>query len=189
MVIVASVPAGLVGVGIKALGLDGVLENIFVVAMMLIVTAGLMFGIDRLPRGRLTEKDAPLVKTSLLVGGLQALAILPGLSRSGSTIFGGVVGGLKKDFAVRFAFILSIPAILGAGLIEGLHVVGDGNIVINPVNWLVGFVAATICGVISIKFVKLLIRNDRFYVFGIYCLLAAVFALLVGLGAIPSVGW
>lgn len=183
MVIIATIPAVLAGVLIKLLNLDSILENIFVVAAMLIVTSVFMFCVDRLDKGKYTEADAPL-KTPLIAGVLQAVAVLPGLSRSGSTIFGGLLGGLKKEFAIRFAFILSIPAILGAGLVEGIHVVKEGNLGINPVNWVIGFAAAAICGIISIKFVKLLIKNNKFYIFGAYCLLASAFAFLAGFGVI-----
>ena len=183
MVIIATIPAVLVGLLIKKLNLDSILENIFIVAFMLIVTAILMFFVDRLDKGKYTEKNSPY-KSPLLVGIIQAVAILPGLSRSGSTIFGGLLGGFKKEFAVRFAFILSIPAILGASLMELLGVIKDGNLGMNPVNLFFGFAAAMLCGIISIKFIKVLIKNNKFYIFGIYCLFASAFAFLTGFGVI-----
>jgi len=182
MVVIATIPAVLAGALIKLLDLDSVLENIFVVAAMLLLTAAFMFAVDRL-KGMYTEKDAPY-RVSLLVGCMQAVAILPGLSRSGSTIFGGVLGGFKKEFAVKFAFILSIPAILGAALLEGLDVVKSGALEINLINWLIGFVAAAVCGVLAINFIRLLIKNNKFWVFGIYCLIASGFAFLTGFGVL-----
>jgi len=181
MVIIATIPAVLVGVLIKALKLDSILENTFVVASMLIITSVFMFCVDRLNKGKYTEADAP-PKTPWIVGALQAVAILPGLSRSGSTIFGGLLGGLQKEFAVRFAFILSIPAILGAGLMELAGVIKSGALGIEPVSLLIGFISAAICGILSIKVIKLLIKSNKFYIFGVYCLLASVFAFLVGFG-------
>ena len=182
MVIIATIPAVLAGMLIKLLDLDSVLENIFVVGAMLLLTAAFMFLVDRL-KGVYTEKDAPY-RVSLLTGCLQAVAILPGLSRSGSTIFGGVLGGFRKEFAVKFAFILSIPAILGAALLEGIDVIRSGALEINALNWLIGFAAAAVCGVLAIKFIKVLIKNNKFYVFGIYCLLGSVLAFLTGFGVI-----
>jgi len=184
MVVIATIPAVLAGFLIKLLHLDSVLENIFVVGAMLIVTAAFMFVIDRL-KGTYTEKDAPY-RISFLTGCLQAVAILPGLSRSGSTIFGGVLGGFKKEFAVKFAFILSIPAILGAALLEGLDVLKAGALAIDPANWLIGFAAAAVCGVLAIQFIKLLIKNNKFWVFGIYCLLASAAAFMVALNVIHA---
>jgi undecaprenyl-diphosphatase len=182
MVIIGTIPAVAAGLLIKLLDLDSLLENIFVVAAMLLVTAAFLFVIDR-RKGVYTEKDAPY-RAALLTGCLQAAAILPGLSRSGSTIFGGVLGGLKKEFAVKFAFILSIPAILGAALLEGLDVIKTGGVEIDFLNWATGFVAAAICGVLAIQFIKLLIKRKKFWVFGVYCLLTSVFAFLVGFGVV-----
>ncbi|MDR2687399.1 MAG: undecaprenyl-diphosphate phosphatase, partial [Oscillospiraceae bacterium] len=182
MVVIATIPAVLAGALVKLLGLDSVLENIFVVAAMLLLTAAFMFLVDRL-KGAYTEKDAPF-RVSLLVGCLQAVAILPGLSRSGSTIFGGVLGGFRKEFAVKFAFLLSIPAILGAALLEGVDAVKAGGLDIDPLNWLLGFAAAAVCGVLAIQFIRLLVRNNKFWVFGVYCVAASVFAFLVGFGVV-----
>ncbi len=183
MVIIATIPAVLAGVAIKMFDLDHMLDNIFIVAVMLIVTAVLMFSVDRFKKGRYTEADAPL-KSALIVGLLQAAAILPGLTRSGSTIFGGLVGGFRKGFAVKFAFILSIPAILGSALVELKDVFDAGGVGVEIGSWLVGFVAAFICGVASIIFIRVLIKSNKFYVFGIYCLCASAFAFLVGAGVI-----
>ncbi|MCL2106994.1 MAG: undecaprenyl-diphosphate phosphatase [Oscillospiraceae bacterium] len=183
MVIAATIPAVLAGALVKLLDLDSILENIFVVAVMLIVTAAFMFLIDRLNKGEYTEKDMPF-QSALLVGCLQAAAILPGLSRSGSTIFGGILGGLKKEFAVRFAFILSMPAILGAGLVEGLQAVKEGGFPAKPLNLLIGFAGATLCGILAISLIRLLMKNNRFYLFGIYCLCVCGVAFLVGFGVI-----
>jgi len=181
MVIIGTIPAVIAGVGIKALDLDAMLENIYVVAVMLIVTAVFMFLVDRIKDGKLTAADAPL-GTALLVGLLQGAAILPGLSRSGSTIFGGVLGGLKKDFAVRFAFILSIPAILGSALVEMRGAMKAGDAGLDPGAMAAGFIAAFVCGLVAIKLIKVLIKSRKFYVFGIYCLGASTFAFLVAAG-------
>ena len=184
LVIIGTIPAILAGGGIKVLGLDYMLGNIFLVAVMLIVTAVFMFLVDRIDGGRLTRKNTPLSK-ALGIGIFQAIAILPGLSRSGSTIFAGALLGLKKEFAVRFAFILSIPAILGSALVELRGVAGAG-ITVSPLNWILGFVAAFICGFFSIVFIRVLIKSKKFYIFGIYCLAASAFAFLVGFGVIHA---
>ena len=183
MVIIATIPAAIAGVGVKALGLDALLENIFVVAIMLIVTAVFMFLIDRLSTGKLTIGNAPYSK-GLIVGLLQAVAILPGLSRSGSTIFGGVLGGLRKEYAVRFAFILSIPTILGAVVVELGGAMKAGGMGIPGGDLVIGFFAALICGIVAIRVIRLLMNSNKFYIFGIYCLCASAFAFLVGFGVI-----
>jgi len=183
MVIIGSIPVAIAGMTLTLLNLDTVLENIFVAAAFLIVTAVLMFIVDKIGGGNYTEKDAPL-KTAWIVGISQAIAIFPGLSRSGSTIFGGLMGGLSKEFAVRYSFILSIPTILGAGLVSLFSVPGSGDLTIDPLKWTIGFVVATVCGIFAIKFIKVLIKSKKFYIFGIYCLLASAFAFLIGFGVI-----
>ena len=185
MVIIATIPAVLAGGGIKILDFDYMLENIKLVAVMLIVTAVFMFLVDKFDAGKLTRKDTPFSK-ALGIGIFQAIAILPGLSRSGSTIFAGTLFGLRKEFAVKFAFILSIPAILGSAIVEMRDVMKAGDIAASPANWIAGFIAAFICGFFSILFIRVLIKSKKFYIFGIYCLCAAVFAFLVGFGVIHA---
>ena len=184
MVIIGTIPAVFVGAGYKLLGMDSVLDNIFVVAVMLIFTAVLMFTIDRFKEGKYSIENAPL-NSALTVGLMQAVAILPGLSRSGSTIFGGRFSGLKKDFAIKYSFILSIPAILGAEILILIGVARSGEpLDINVFSWVIGFIAAAIFGIIAIRLIRLLIIHDKFYIFGIYCLFASAFAFLVGFGII-----
>ena len=185
MVIIATIPAVIVGGAFKLLDLDRMLENIFVVAVMLIATAVLMFFVDRAKEGKLTAANAPL-GTALFIGIFQAIAILPGLSRSGSTIFAGVSGGFRKEFAVRFAFILSIPAILGACILELKDALEAGGAGTAPGNLAAGFIGALIFGILSIRVIRTLIKSKKFFIFGIYCLCASAFAFLVGFGVIHT---
>jgi len=97
-----------------------------------------------------------------------------------------VLGGLKKEFAVRFAFILSIPAILAAAVVELYGMVKAGESVTSAGNLAIGFIAAFICGILAIKVIKVLITSKRFYVFGFYCIGASVFAFLVAFGVIGA---
>jgi undecaprenyl-diphosphatase len=180
MVLIGTIPAVVIGASVKLLSLDHMLENIFVVAAMLMVTSALMFCIDRISNGKRTEADAPF-RCALLVGSIQAVAILPGLSRSGSTIFGGVLSGFNKEFAVKYSFILSIPAILGAGVMELSGALRIGEFNVDPINWAIGFVSATLCGIIAIRLIKVLIKSKKFYIFGIYCFLVSIFAFVVGI--------
>jgi len=185
LVIIATIPAVIAGGGIKILDLDYVLENIFVVAVMLIVTAVFMFLVDRIDVGKLTRKNTPYSK-ALGIGLFQAAAILPGLSRSGTTIFAGTLLGLRKEFAVKFAFILSIPAIAGSAILEIRELTNSASAAANPASWIIGFIAAFVCGFFAILFVRVLIKSKKFYIFGIYCLAASVFAFLVGFGVIHA---
>ena len=182
---IASIPAVLAGLGVKLLGLDAYLENPYIVAVCFLITATLMFFLDRLPRGIHKENNAPLA-SAWIVGIMQAAAILPGLSRSGCTIFGGYLGRLEKEFAIRFAFVLSVPVILGATLLETVSFLSGRSVAIiwdlqQGAIMAGGFLTAFVTGMLSIRLIRLLLRQNRFYVFGYYCLLAAVVALYAGI--------
>ena len=181
LVIIGTIPAVVAGVLIKKYAIESMLENIYVVAVMFLITAILMFNVDSIKEGNLTLMNAPLW-AAVPVGLFQAVALLPGLSRSGSTIFGGVAVGFRKEFAVRFAFILSIPAVLGATIVEirDLPVGVSGGFGSGAL--FLGFIAAFFCGVGAIKFIRLLIRSRKFWIFGVYCLLASLAAFLTGVG-------
>jgi len=185
MVIIATIPAILAGGAVKVLELDAMLENIFIVAVMLIVTAVFMFLVDWIGKGRKATVNV-VYNRALFVGIIQAIAILPGLSRSGSTIFAGVLSGFGKEFAVRFAFILSIPAILGASIVELHGAMKTGEMGAEPLGLALGFAAALLCGMLAIRIIRFLIRNNKFFVFGIYCLCASAFAFMVGFGVIHA---
>ncbi|OGW81331.1 MAG: undecaprenyl-diphosphatase UppP [Omnitrophica bacterium GWA2_52_8] len=108
------------------------------------------------------------------IGTLQGLAIIPGISRSGSTILAGMFMGLEKDAAARYSFLLAIPAIVGAGLLkmkDGIDLFHENTSVM-----LIGFFASAVAGYFTIACLMSLIRRSRFYVFGYYLLTIAVIA-------------
>ncbi len=116
------------------------------------------------------------LRSSLLIGLAQAAAILPGISRSGSTIATGMLSGVDKEEAAKFSFLLSIPAIAGALTLEILRY-GLSSAATTP-N-LVGFLTSFIVGVLSIKFLLEVIRRGRFHLFSIYCFGIGLLALTV----------
>lgn len=183
MLIIATLPAGAAGVLLKVTGLGEILENIFVASAMLLVTAVLMFLTDGVSVGAYTKKNAPL-KTPLFVGLAQAAAVLPGLSRSGATIFAGLKCGLTREAAVNFAFLLSVPVVLGAFLLEITTDSAPGALSLNPAPFAAGFAAAFACGVFSVKAIKTLLNGRKFYVFGVYCVISSIIGFLAGFGVI-----
>lgn len=126
-------------------------------------------------RVRNTKKTAGdmTVKDAVVIGLFQCAALFPGVSRSGSTISGGLFRGLEKETAVRYSFVLGIPAILGGCLAE-LKDVLTGTIEVNLGAAAIGFVTAAIVGVLAIKLVQWLIRSDNFIVFSVYTLLVSI---------------
>jgi len=141
------------------------------VAAMLIVTGFLTFATDRKkntgrPYGQIRARDA------LTIGLFQAFAIIPGISRSGSTIFAGVFSGMERTWAASYSFIASIPAILGAAALEWGSQTGS----IEPEH-LIGAVTSCIVGLISLKFLVWTLRKHNFFIFSVYCWIAGTLYL------------
>ena len=151
------------------------------VAVMLLVTGCILFFSDRLARGTKTARTAT-VKDALLVGLAQAFATIPGISRSGSTISAGMLLGFDRKFAVRYSFLLSLPAVLGATLVKVLKAVGGEGI--DPAllpKYLVGMVVAGVVGYFSIRLVQLLADKGKFGKFAYYCWIAGAAALVAAI--------
>lgn len=135
----------------------------------LLVTGLLLFASDRFSRGQKTERTMT-VADALLVGCAQALAVVPGLSRSGTTITAGVARGLDRPFAVRFSFLMSLPAVLGATLLEVMDVVKDGAATeLSGLQLGLGMVVAAVSGYFAISFIKKLADKGKFGGFAYYC--------------------
>ena len=143
-------------------------SNLFV-GLALLATGIILFFSDRMARGHKTARTAT-VADALLVGCAQAVAVIPGLSRSGSTIAAGMALGFDRNFAVRFSFLLSMPAVLGATLLKVIDVAQEGTVdpAVLPI-YLVGMVVAGVVGYFSIQLVKLLAQKDKFGKFAYYC--------------------
>lgn len=146
----------------------------------LLVTGLLLFASDRFARCQKTERTMTAAD-ALLIGCGQALAVVPGLSRSGTTITAGVARGLDRPFAVRYSFLLSLPAVLGATLLEVLDVAKEGVDTALIPQYLVGMVVAAISGYFAIGLVKLLADKGRFGAFAYYCWAAGILAILATL--------
>lgn len=171
LLLVGCIPAGLMGVL-----LDDVFERLFsslaAVACALIVTGLLLYVSDRFNgKGRIESMSFP---QALAIGCFQGLAITPGLSRSGSTIFGALLCGLERSEAARFSFLLSIPVILGAALLEGVDVIKSGVPV--SFSYFLGALVAAVSGYIAIRiFIRLLEhRNMRYFSYYVWALAAVV---------------
>ena len=149
--------------------IEGAMGSAAFVSVALILTGFILFFSDRMARGRKTARTAT-VTDALLVGCAQALGTLPGISRSGTTISAGLLRGFDRTFAVRFSFLMSLPAVLGANILTLKDVVEAGAIQPDmlPV-YLVGTVVAAVVGYIAIRLVNLLARQGNFGAFAYYC--------------------
>ena len=170
-VILATIPVALVGVLFED-AVDSLFAgSLYVPAFFLFVTGTILYLSQRMTSGEINFHNVG-AKESLFMGLGQACAILPGLSRSGTTIAAGLVIGLDKEFAAKFSFILSIPAILGAFLLQ-LKDIGsamDANFL--PV--ILGFIAAFIAGYAAIKWMLELIQKRSLDIFAYYCWIVGI---------------
>lgn len=148
------------------------------VACALIVTGFILFWSDRMAKGSKTIRTMT-VWDAVLVGLAQALATIPGLSRSGCTISAGMLRGFDRKFAVRYSFLLSLPAVLGATLLKVFKVAtGEGIDTVLLPKYLIGMVVAGVVGYFSIRLVQLLADKGKFGKFAYYCWIAGLAALI-----------
>lgn len=157
---------------------EGLGDNLYFVAGALVLTGVLLFASDRVRKGRKTEKNATLVDV-LLVGVGQAIATCPGISRSGTTITAGCFVGFERKFAVRFSFLLSIPAILGANILSLKDAVEAGIIWADVPVYLVGVAVAAVVGYLCIRLLRMIADKGRFGWFAYYCWAAGALTLVL----------
>ena len=176
-VVLGTVPGVLVGVF-----LEDTFESLFAspraVGGFLLLTALLLILAEVLGRRR-RELTSMTWLDSLLIGIGQAAAITPGLSRSGTTMSVGMFRGLTRDAAARFSFILSVPIITGAGLMQLITLAGDDNIPVRTPELIVGFIAAGICGYAAIRLFLAYLRKRPLYPFAVYCVIVGVLSLVL----------
>ena len=176
LIIVGTLPL-LIVLPIKDL-VEGLADNMYFVAAALLVTGCLLFASDRARKGRKTEKSATMVAV-LLVGVAQAIATCPGISRSGTTITAGCFRGFDRKFAVRFSFLLSIPAILGANILSLKDAVEAGIIWADVPVYLVGVVVSAVVGYACIRLLKMIADRGKFGAFAYYCWAVGVLTLIL----------
>ena len=166
---------------VEALGANPVF-----VSLMLLLTGCILFLSDRYGGGRKNGRTAT-VKDVLLVGLAQGMATIPGLSRSGTTISAGMALGFDRNFAVRYSFLLSLPAVFGATLLKVVKVVKAGTFDTELLPmYLAGMVVAGVVGYLSISLVKLLASKGKFGAFAYYCWVVGIAALVASFLYIPG---
>lgn len=178
LLIIASLP--LFGVLPLRKTVRGLTDNMLFVGLALIVTGFLLFACDLVRKGRKTASNAGVLDV-IVVGIGQLISTLPGISRSGMTISTGCFVGFEREFAVRFSFLLSIPAVLAANvlsLVEALEVGVDASQI--PV-YLVGVVTAAVVGYLCIRLLKFIAEKGRFGVFAYYCWAVGLFTLVMNI--------
>ena len=180
-IVVSMIPVGIVGVFFKDYVEEVFGSGLAIVGAMLLLTAVLLtFSYYAKPR----QKEKISLRDAFIIGLAQACAVMPGLSRSGSTIAAGLLLGNKKETLAQFSFLMVIPPILGEALLDvvkGLN--GEeafGGIDALPLT--VGFLAAFVSGCLACKWMINIVKKGKLIYFGIYCAIAGVLTLIYGLG-------
>ncbi len=177
LILLASFPAAILGLLIKSV-VEQAFSSPFAVSGFLMGTAILLVISERLSKRDRSMDDLGWFD-ALWIGAFQALALFPGISRSGSTIAGGLLRGITREQAARFSFLLAVPTMLGAGLIALLDLRQAPDAANQLGALFVGFLAAAVVGFFAIHWLLSFLRQRRLYVFAIYCALASLGSLLI----------
>lgn len=171
LIIIASIPAGLAGLFLNQF-IEELFSSVKLVGFALVVTSLVLFSTKKI-----TKKLSKLnFKNSFVIGLAQSMAIIPGISRSGSTIVAGLHQGLTPQEAFNFSFLISLPAIIGAQLLQlnKLSTLSSSDI---P-TLAIGFATAFISGLIALKLLKRFVVSGKLHLFAYYCLTLAIITLI-----------
>lgn len=152
-------------------------DTLLIPGICLCITSVILFIADRIKPGSKSMADATY-KNSFFIGLAQGIATLPGISRSGSTVTAGLACGFERDFAVKYSFIMSIPAILGACILEIPDMIGASLSTAQVANYIVGMAVAAVVGYACIKVMLMTVRKNKFKWFSLYCLIAGVASVI-----------
>lgn len=178
LVIIGTLPTALIGLIFQA-GFERLYESASLAGLMLLLNGLLLFTIDRVRDGNNTTSGMRYWQ-GLVVGVAQAIAIVPGISRSGSTIAAGVFSGFGRTLAMRFSFMLSVPAILGAFILQSATYAGQANAGGDLVSYGIGGLTALLIGYASISVLLRLLVSRHLSYFAYYCWVLGLAVLLFG---------
>ena len=160
--------------------LEGLYYNSIFIGAMLILTGCMLYISDKMAQGGKTERNMSFVD-AMLIGVCQCVATIPGLSRSGTTITAGLATGLRRDFAVKFSFLLSLPAVLGANILSFVDAARTGIDWRSVPAYLVGTAVASLTGIAAISLLKRIAQKGKFGSFAYYCWVVGVLSIILTL--------
>ena len=178
-IVVATIPIVIVGFTLKD-HIEAAFETPMVAACGLMVTALFLWLCDwmgKVEAEPLDQPQTPNWKQSVLIGLFQAMAIVPGISRSGSTIAGGVMVGVSRISAARFSFLIAIPAISGATLLHGIDIARGESGATSITVLVIGAIVSFFVGIGALEVLLKIVRKNRLRYFAIYCLAASWFTI------------
>ncbi|TFH35685.1 MAG: undecaprenyl-diphosphatase UppP [Anaerolineales bacterium] len=176
-IVLASIPAAVLGLLLKSL-VENTFGSSLAVSAFLMGTALILILSERLSKLDRTMESLSWLD-ALWIGAFQALALFPGISRSGATIAGGLLRGFQREQAARFSFILAVPTMLGAGVIALRDLGQAGDVTAQLAPLAVGFLAAAIVGFFAIHWFLSFLRQQRLYGFAVYCAMVSLGSFLV----------
>jgi len=177
--VLATLPAVFAGFFLESY-FEGLFAEPVGVAWQLLVTAAILIVSERLHQRDRSLSDIGWLD-ALVIGLAQAVAIVPGISRSGATIAAGLARGVRREAAARFSFLLSVPVILGAGLFQLFDLTATGELGDLAGAMIVGFVVAAVSGYLCIRWLLRYLSHRSMNVFAAYCVLFGIFNLVVAL--------
>lgn len=176
LLVVGTIPAGIMGILLQK-QFEALFNSVIYVGFFLIITGLLLWGAERVKPGEKDVEDISF-KNALVIGIAQGIAIAPGISRSGATISAGLFSGLNRELAARFSFLLSIPAILGAALVQAKDITSfDASTAVL----IAGFLSALIFGYLAIKLLLKIIKERTLMIFAYYCWIVGIAVIIISL--------
>lgn len=182
MILVSMIPVFIVGMFFKEQVENFFGSGLLLVGICLCVTAVLLYLSEWLSKRKAGEGHEVGYKDAIIIGLAQAVAVLPGLSRSGTTIATGLLCGVKKESVTQFSFLMVLIPILGEAFLELLDILqGEVTSTLEILPMIVGFLSAFLSGCLACKFMINIVRRQKLIYFAIYCLCAGIFAIVYGL--------
>lgn len=194
LVLIGTIPAGIIGLTFKDV-FESSFTNLGVIGAFLLVTGCILFISEKVSKSKIAKGETIIsadfddetaiatnmkninVKKALIIGFAQALAIFPGISRSGSTLATGLLTGLNREFAAKFSFLLAIPAILGATIVQFKDIGHALSVDMWP--FVVGFMAAAISGYLAIDLLLKIVKEKSLNIFAVYCWIVGTLVLIL----------
>ena len=175
LILVTTIPTGIIGIALNGV-VDMASSSLLIPGICLIINAIVLLLVGSLPGGRKKVK-ASGYKEAAAIGIAQGIAVLPGISRSGSTISACLALGFDRNFAVKYSFIASLPAIIGANIMELRHLgdaVSSGG---NFLYYIIGMIVAGVVGYVCIRIMMYVVSNKKFSYFAYYCAIVGIISL------------
>ncbi|MBR1456993.1 MAG: undecaprenyl-diphosphate phosphatase [Oscillospiraceae bacterium] len=158
--------------------LERLYYNNYFIGVALVLTGCMLYVSDKMIAGRKTGSSMTVLD-AILIGLCQCVATIPGLSRSGTTITAGIATGLRRDYAVKFSFLMSIPAVLGANILNLVDAARQGVKLANVPAYLIGMAVSMLAGIGAISFLRYIADRGRFGGFAYYCWVVGVLSIIL----------